>query len=117
MNEKKGYKIVKLNISLNELRQGSCKYLESIIKVLEKIDKQDASSLAKDMTFLGYAIGVIAGKLSDEGIGGFQIILNAIKISLNGEKRKEEINYAIWDKDGTLWTSEEAFRMQEGGEE
>ena len=116
MNEKKGYKIVELNTSLNELRKGSCKYLDSIIKVLEKIEEENASSLAKDMTFLGYAIGVIAGRLSDVGIGGFQIILSAIKMSLNGEKRKEEINVAIWDKDGTLWTSEELFRIQEGGE-
>lgn len=101
-------------ISLGEIRRGAIKYVEAMVKVMEAtVDASDPMSVGKNMVYMGYAMGVIAGKSSDVGIEGFTVLLNGIKISLKGEDRKEKMQFAIWDKEGDLHTSDD---MKKGGE-
>ena len=87
-------------------------------KVMEAtVDASDPMAVGKNMVYMGYAMGVIAGKSSDVGIEGFTILLNGIKISLKGEDRKEKMQFAIWDKEGDLHTSEEGYYTEKGGEQ
>lgn len=103
--------------SLGEVRQGAIKYVEAMANAMEAtVDASDPMAVAKNMIYMGYAVGVIAGKSSDVGIEGFTLLLNGIKISLTGEQRKEMMQFAIWDKGGDLHTSEEGFYTKEGGE-
>lgn len=103
--------------SLGEIRRGGIKYVEAMVKVMEKtVDASDPMAVAKNMIYMGYAVGVIAGKSSDVGIEGFTLLLNGIKISLTGEQRNEKMQFAIWDKEGGLHTSEEGYYTKEGGE-
>ena len=103
--------------SLEEIRRGGIKYVEAMVKVMEKtVDASDPMAVAKNMVYMGYAMGVIAGKSSDVGIEGFSLLLNGIKISLEGEERKEKIQFAVWDKEGGLHTSEEGYYTKKGGE-
>lgn len=101
--------------SLGEIRRGSIKYVEAMVKVMEAtIDASDPMAVGKNMVYMGYAMGVIAGKSSDVGIEGFTPLLNGIKISLEGEDRKEKMQFAIWDREGDLHTSDD---MKKGGEQ
>ena len=103
--------------SAGEIRRGAIKYVEAMVKVMEAtIDASDPMAVGKNMVYMGYAMGVIAGKSSDVGIEGFTLLLNGIKISLKGEDRKEKMQFAVWDKEGDLHTSEEAYYTKEGGE-
>ena len=103
--------------SLGEIRQGAIKYVEAMANVMEAtVDASDPMSVAMNMFYMGYAVGVIAGKSSDVGIECFTLLLNGIKFSLTGEQRKEMMQFAIWDKRGDLHTSEEGFYTKEGGE-
>lgn len=103
--------------SLGEIRRGGIKYVEAMVKVMEAtVDASDPMAVGKNMVYMGYAMGVIAGKSSDVGIEGFTLLLNGIKISLKGEDRKEKIQFAVWDKEGDLHTSEEGYYTKEGGE-
>ena len=112
--------IRRMETSLGEVRQLAIKYVEAILTVMEKDSKtcSDNSILqaCKHVLSLGYAIGVVAGKLSNCGVEGFLLVLNGIRISIIGEKRKEKIQYAVWDMNGDLHTSEEGTKMEEGGE-
>ena len=103
--------------SAGEIRRGAIKYVEAMVKVMEAtIDASDPMAVGKNMVYMGYAMGVIAGKSSDVGIEGFTLLLNGIKISLKGEDRKEKMQFAVWDKEGDLHTSEEGYYTKEGGE-
>ena len=117
MSEKKGFREVNYESSLGEIRKGGAKYVDAFLKIWDKIEFKNPFEFGKEMVFLGYAIGVVAGKLSDTGMEGFTLVLNGIKISLNGEERKEELQYALWDKEGNLHTSEEGFKIHEEGEQ
>ena len=78
--------------SLGEIRRGAIKYVEAMVKVMEAtVDASDPMAVGKNMVYMGYAMGGIAGKSSDGGIEGFTLLLNGIKISLKGEDRKEKI--------------------------
>lgn len=104
--------------SLGEIRRGAIKYVEAMVKVMEAtVDASDPMAVGKNMVYMGYAMGVIAGKSSDVGIEGFTLLLNGIKISLKGEDRKEKMQFAIWDKEGDLHTSEEGYYTEKGGEQ
>ena len=104
--------------SVGEIRRGAIKYVEAMAKVMEAtVDASDPMAVGKNMVYMGYAMGVIAGKSSDVGIEGFTLLLNGIKISLKGEDRKEKMQFAIWDKEGDLHTSEEGYYTKEGGEQ
>ena len=104
--------------SLGEIRRGAIKYIEAMVKVMEAtVDASDPMAVGKNMVYMGYAMGVIAGKSSDVGIEGFTLLLNGIKISLKGEDRKEKMQFAIWDKEGDLHTSEEGYYTEKGGEQ
>lgn len=104
--------------SLGEIRRGAIKYVEGMVKVMEAtVDASDPMAVGKNMVYMGYAMGVIAGKSSDVGIEGFTLLLNGIKISLKGEDRKEKMQFAIWDKEGDLHTSEEGYYTEKGGEQ
>lgn len=100
-----------------EIRKGAIKYVESLTNVLEKCEEKSPFGVVKEIVMMGYATGVVAGKLSDSGIEGFTLLLNGIKISMHCEQRKEAMQFAIWDKDGRLHTSEEGFQIKEGGQE
>lgn len=102
--------------SVSEIRKGSVKYVEAMIKVLEKMDEGDMMELGKNMVYIGYAAGVVAGKCSDIGIEGFTCLLEGIKVSLLGEDRDEKMQYAVWDRNGDLHTSEESGFEKEGGQ-
>ena len=103
--------------SLGEIRRGAIKYVGAMVKVMEAtVDGSDPMAVGKNMVYMGYAMGVIAGKSSDVGIEGFTLLLNGIKISLKGEDRKEKMQFAIWDKEGDLHTSEEGYYTEKGGE-
>ena len=105
--------------TFGEVRRGASRYIHAVVKPmeeLEKLGKTDLQSIAKEMVFMGYAMGVIAGKYSDSGIEGFTLLLNGINLSLEGEDRKEKILYGIYDKNGVLHTSEEGYRKENGGE-
>lgn len=116
MSDKNKYKYTELKTSFGEVRSGSVKYVGAMKKVMEGLEGHSRLSLGKEMIYMGYAMGVIAGKYSDCGIEGFTLLLNGIKISLEGENRKEELQFAIWDKEGGLHTSEEVYRTEKGGE-
>ena len=107
--------------SLNEIRQMATMYVEAIIPILEKENaecKDDGMFQAgKNVMAMGYAIGVVAGKLSNCGIEGFTLLLDGIRISMIGEKRKEKMQYAVWDMNGDLHTSEEGTKVEKGGKE
>ena len=104
--------------SLGEIRRGGIKYVEAMVKVMEAtVDASDPMGVGKNMVYMGYAVGVIAGKSSDVSIEGFTLLLNGIKISLKGEDRKEKIQFAIWAKEGDLHTSEEGYYTEKGGEQ
>lgn len=104
--------------TLGEVRRGAIKYVDAIVKTMEtKVDESDPRAVGKEMVYLGYAIGVVAGKSSDCGFEGFTLALNGIKISLTGEQRNEKIQFAIWDREGDLHTSEEGYYTKEGGEQ
>ena len=102
--------------SVSEMRNGAKKYIEGIYEILKKLSDVDVETMVKEMACMGYAVGVVAGELSDAGIEGFTLLLEGVRISLDVEDRKEKIQYAIWDKDGDLHTSEEGFRRKKGGE-
>lgn len=103
--------------SLGEIRRGAIKYVEAMAKVMEAtVDASDPMAVGKNMVYMGYAMGVIAGKLSDVGIEGFTLLLNGIMISMQCEDREEKMQYAIWDKEGDLHTSEEGYYTEKGGE-
>lgn len=104
--------------SFGEIRRGAIKYVEAMVKVMEAtVDASDPMAVGKNMVYMGYAMGVIAGKSSDVGIEGFTLLLNGIKISIKGEDRKEKMQFAIWDKEGDLHTSEEGYYTEKGGEQ
>lgn len=105
--------------TFGEVRRGASRYVHAVVKPMEELEifeKIDIQSIAKEMVFMGYAMGVMAGKYSDMGIEGFTLLLKGIKLSLEGEDRKEKILYGIYDKNGVLHTSEEGYRKEKGGE-
>ena len=116
------YKRMEWQCTLGEVRRGARRYLQTMVKPMEeleelvKLGKTDPQSFAKEMVFMGYAMGVIAGIYSDMGIEGFTLLLNGINLSLVGEDRKEKILYGIYDKNGVLHTSEEGVSTEKGGE-
>ena len=116
MSDKNKYKCIEFKTSIGEVRSGSVKYVGAMVKVMEGFEDHSLLSLGKEMMYMGYAMGVIAGKYSDFGIEGFTLLLNGIKYSLEGENRKEELQFAIWDEEGGLHTSEEEYRTVKGGE-
>lgn len=113
------YERIEWKCTLGEVRRGASRYVHTMVKQREelvKLGKTDPQSFAKEMVFMGYAMGVIAGIYSDAGIEGFTLLLNGINLSLVGEDRKEKILYGIYDKNGVLHTSEEGLRTEKGGE-
>ena len=90
--------------------------MEAMVPVLEKVEKIGTIEIVKNFVMMGYAMGVIAGILSDCGVEGYTLLLDGIKLSLDFEGRKEKMLYAIWDKNGDLHSSEEGYRMEKGGE-
>ncbi|MBQ6228051.1 MAG: hypothetical protein IJK08_05790 [Prevotella sp.] len=99
-----------------ELRQGASRYVGALTGVLEQVvaDDKPLHRTAKEMIQIGYAAGVVAGKLSDVGIEGFTLLLRGIELSMSVEERAERMQYAVWDKDGDLHTSDD---MKKGGEQ
>lgn len=98
--------------SIGEIRRGSLKYVSALIKVMEGLEEKEKSDIrliGKELVYIGYAMGVMAGKSSDAGIEGFTLLLNGIKASLDGEDRKEKMVFALWDKNADLHTSEEGY--------
>lgn len=114
MSEKKRKKEVRWEATGSELRSGARKYVHVIIQELKKSDAFSTIDVAKNIVMMGYAMGVIAGKVSDYGVEGYTLLLNGIKLSLDVEERKEKMLYAIWDKDGDLHSSEEGYRTEKG---
>ena len=98
-----------------ELRQGASRYVGALIGVLEQVvaDDKTLHQMAKEMIQIGYAAGVVAGKISDVGIEGFTLLLRGIELSMEVEERAERMQYAVWDKNGNLHTSDD---MKRGGE-
>lgn len=98
-----------------ELRQGASRYVDAFAGVLDQVVAGDKPlhQIATEILQMGYAVGVVAGKLSDVGIEGFTLILRGIELSMSVEERAERMQYAVWDKDGDLHTSDE---MKKGGE-
>lgn len=118
MSEKGRFKRGVWETSIGEIRQSAIEYVEAMLKVMEeKVDASDPRAVAKNMIYMGYAMGVIAGKSSDVGIEGFTLLLNGIKISLQGEKRNEKIQFAVWNMNGDLHTSDEGYYTKKGGEQ
>ena len=103
-------------IGAAELRHGASRYVGAITSVLDQVVTGDKPlhQVASEMLQMGYAVGVVAGKLSDIGIEGFTLILRGIELSMQVEERAERIQYAVWDKDGDLHTSDD---MKKGGEQ
>jgi len=105
-----------MEIGSAELRQGASRYVGDFIEVMkEQVEANDKPlhQIAKEMVHIGYAAGVVAGKMSDGGIEGFTLLLRGIELSMHVEKRAERMQYAVWDKDGDLHTSDD---MKRGGE-
>lgn len=102
----------------SEIRAGAKKYVEAIIHILEKMDMHtDPIEVGKEVVYMGYAMGVVAGKMSDVGLEGFTMALQGMEISMILGERKEKMQYAVWDKNGDLHTSDDAFKVvKEGGE-
>ena len=114
MSKNGKFKRVKWETSLGEVRQGAIKFVEAMANVMEAtVDASDPMAVAKNMIYIGYAAGVVAGKMSDVGIEGFTLLLRGIELSMQVEKRAERMQYAVWDKDGNLHTSDD---MKKGGE-
>ena len=99
-----------------ELRQGASRYVAALAGVMEQVvgDDKPLHQVASEMLQMGYAVGVVAGKFSDVGIEGFTLLLRGIELSMQVEERAERIQYAVWDKDGDLHTSDD---MKIGGEQ
>ena len=114
MSEKKRLKEVRWETTGSEVRSGARKYVQVIFQELVKLDAVSITDVAKNIVMMGYAMGVIAGKLSDCGVEGYTLLLDGIKLSLDFEGRKEKMLYAIWDKNGDLHSSEEGYRMEKG---
>lgn len=112
---KQKYK-VHMVIGTAELRQGALRYVDALAGVLKQVvvDDKPLHQVASEMLQIGYAAGVIAGKMSDVGIEGFTLLLRGIELSMSVEERAERMQYAVWDKDGDLRTSDE---MKKGGEQ
>ena len=54
--------------SLGEVRQGAIKFVEAMANVMEAtVDASDPMAVAKNMIYMGYAVGVIAGKWDKGG--------------------------------------------------
>ena len=105
-----------MEIGSAELRQGASRYVGDFIEVMkEQVEANDKPlhQMAKEMVQIGYAAGVVAGKMSDVGIEGFTLLLRGIELSMQVEKRAERMQYAVLDKDGNLHTSDD---MKKGGE-
>ena len=113
MNEKKVW-----SSTGSEIRADAKKYLDAIAQVLEKMDENiDPIGVGKEVVFMGYAVGVVAGMISDIELEGFTMILQGVEMSMLLEERKEKMQYAVWDKNGDLHTSDESFKVvKEGGE-
>lgn len=105
-----------MEIGSAELRQGASRYVDAFISVMmEQVEANDKPlhQMAKKMVQIGYAAGVVAGMMSDVGIEGFTLLLRGIELSMHVEKRAERMQYAVWDKEGDLHTSDD---MKKGGE-
>ena len=105
-----------MEIGSAELRQGASRYVGDFIEVMkEQVEANDKTlhQMAKEMVQIGYAAGVVAGKMSDVGIEGFTLLLRGIELSMQVEKRAERMQYAVWDKESNLHTSDD---MKKGGE-
>lgn len=119
MSDKKKMKEFRIEMTASEFRKGGSKYVEAIAKVLEESKPVNPVNpialLGKEISFIGYAVGVIASKCGDVGIAGLTMVMNAIQISLVIEGRKEEMQFAVWEENGELHTSEEGWIIREGG--
>lgn len=104
-----------MEIGSAELRQGASRYVDALIGVLKQVvaDDKPLHQMAKEMIQIGYAAGVVAGETSDVGIEGFTLLLRGIELSMQVEERAERMQYAVWDKNGNLHTSDD---MKRGGE-
>lgn len=105
-----------MEIGSAELRQGASRYVGDFIEVMkEQVEANDKPmhQMAKEMIQIGYAAGVVAGKLSDFDIEGFTLLLRGIELSMKVEERAECMQYAVWDRNGDLHTSDD---MKRGGE-
>lgn len=105
-----------MEIGFAELRQGASMYVGAFSEVMkEQVEANDKPmhQMAKEMIQIGYAAGVVAGQISDVGIEGFTLLLRGIELSMQVEERAERMQYAVWDKDGNLHTSDD---MKRGGE-
>lgn len=102
--------------SMSDIKSRAKKYVIACAEVLQKIGDTDAE-VVKEMSAMGYALGLLSGKLSDCGIEGFTLTLGGMALSIVGEERAEKIQWAVWDKEGGLHTSDESFEIKEGGEQ
>ena len=112
---KKNMQRMEIKLNLNEIRKGATKYILAFLKLNEELDESDVKKIGEEAVYLGYAMGVIGAAYNDRGIEAYSLILNAMNIAIHAEERKEAMQFAVWDKYGNLYTSDEGFK-QEGGE-
>ena len=112
---KKNMLRMEVRLDLKEIREGAKKYILAFINLNKELDESDLKKIGAEAVYLGYAMGVIGAAYNERGVEGYSMMLNAMNIAIHAEKRKEAIMFAVWDKYGNLYTSDEGFK-QEGGE-
>lgn len=112
-----------LSFTKKEMMAGARKYIDAILPVIKEVyDKKDNGRLsaldcAKELFNLGFAMGDVAAAYSDLGIEGYTAVLQGMEIFLMIGERKEEMQYAVWDKEGNLHTSDDMMNINlKGGE-
>lgn len=111
-----------LRVTKKEIMEGARKYIEAILPVIKEVyDKGDgrlsASDCAKELMYLGCAMGDIAAAYSDLGIEGYTAVLQGMEVFLTIGGRKEKMQYAVWDKEGNLHTSDDMMNINSKGGE
>lgn len=110
-------------VTKKEMMAGTRKYIEAILPVIKEVyDKKDngrlsASDCAKELMYLGCAMGDLAVAYSDLGIEGYTAVLQGMEVFLTIGGRKEKMQYAVWDKEGNLHTSDDMMNINSKGGE
>jgi len=112
-----------LSVTKKEVMAGARKYIDAILPVIKDVyDKKDngrlsASDCAKELLYIGCAMSDVAAAYSDLGIEGYTTVLQGMDLALTIGERKEKMQYAVWDKEGNLHTSDDMMNINlKGGE-